>query len=216
MQTIVRKEFQTEIRSAAGLASATLFGLLTVVSIAYSAFGVSLSGTLVAGMMWVTFAFSAVIGTPRSFIAEEEAGTMNLLRLWADPFSIYWGKFLFAAIIALVQSLVFALLFLLFVSKTPQEPALLIVSVIFGTISLTSSSLLCGAIASAGGSRTTLAAALALPLMLPLMLLCVSSTRAALGDGIVDSGWRAALGLVGYAAISLGISPYLYAAIWKS
>lgn len=215
IRAVFLKEARTEFRSQAGLMSAGLFGLVAVVSIAMASFGIEIGGTLAAGLLWVALMFAAAIAMPRVFLLEEELGTGDLLRLWARPHSVYWGKVLFNSALMAVQGLVLSLLYLMFTSRKASNPGLFFVNVFLGSLALASAVTLCGAIAGKAANRSALAAAIAVPLVLPLASLGVSAMRSTL-DANMASGTTYTIALAGYVATLLAIGPYLYAAVWKS
>lgn len=213
---MLKKEATTEWRSLVGVAASTTFGFLSVIAIAYASFGgKELGGTLLAGQLWVALTFAAVVGLPRLFLHEHDQKTLDLLRLWTTPEIVYWGKFLFALLSLWLQGALLTALFILLMVHSVASPSLLCASLLFGLASIASVVTLCGSLAVSGSQRSTLAAAIALPLLFPLVMLCVTTSRAALGDGNLEAGWKACLGLAGYAAISLPLSPYLYKTVWK-
>jgi heme exporter protein B len=212
---VLRKEARLELRSQAGLMTAGLFCLVTVVSLAVASYGLTLSGTLDAGMLWIALMFSACLALPRTFVQEEELGTSDLLRQWAHPHAIYWGKAIFNAALMSVQGVLIGLLYVFFTSIQNPRLLLLVVSTTVGAIALASAVTLCGAVVAKASNRTALAAAIAVPLLFPLATLGVNAMAAAF-DGPLGKSWLFTGALAGYAATLFAIGPYLYAAVWKS
>jgi len=213
---IFRKEWRTEVRSLSGLLTGLLFSIVSVYAITLAAFNEAQSGTVKSGMLWVAILFSAATSLTRTFLAEEEHGTADLLRLTARPHAVFWGKSLFNIVQSLVTATVLSLLYLAFTSTHVAIPWLFVVSLIGGCLSLAGAVTLCGAIASQASNRSMLAAAIAVPLLLPLVALGVTGMRVSLGDGLLRSGESAAVGLVGYAVATLATGPYIFAAVWKT
>lgn len=204
------------MRSMSGLITAFLFSVVTVYAISFASLNVKLKPTVIAGMLWVALLFSAAASLPRTFVAEEEQGTADLLRLVARPHAVFWGKALFNIFQSLVTSFVLSFLYLGFMSATVVIPWLFTVSLVAGCLSLAGAVTLCGAIASQASNRSMLAAAIAVPMLLPLVALGVSGMRVSLGEGGASGGTSSAIGLVGYAVATLATGPYIYAAVWKS
>jgi heme exporter protein B len=213
---ILRKEVSTELRTKSGVLTSALFSSVAVVSVAFASFGLRLGGQLAAGLLWVTLLFAAVVALPRAFLAEEEQGTGDLLRLVARPHAVFWGKVLYNLLQMLSTSLLLSLLFFLLTDVSVPRPWLYLACMAAGSASLAGAVTLCGALVSQAASRSALAGAIALPLLLPLIALLVTGTGAALGAGSSASGVTAALGLAGYGATVLALGPYLFAAVWKS
>lgn len=217
IQAIFRKEWRTEIRSMSGLVTSFLFSVVTVYAISFASLNAKLSGTVVAGMLWVALLFSAASSLTRTFLAEEEHGTADLLRLVARPHSVFWGKALFNVFQSLVTGVLLSILYLGFTSTSVKVPWLFAVALAAGSLSLAGAVTLCGAIAAQASNRSMLAAAIAVPLLLPLVALGVGGMRVSLGAGDISSGGAGcAIGLVGYAVATLATGPYIFAAVWKT
>lgn len=213
---IFTKEVRTELRSRSGLMTAGLFSIVSVVAIAFASFGLALEGSLGAGLLWVALLFSSVVGLPRTFTIEEEQGTGDLLRMWARPHSVFWGKALYNLAQAVVAALVLSVLFLVLTNLTIAHPWLYLGSLFAGCCALAASVTLCGALVAQASNRAILAGAISVPMMLPLIALGIGSLKVALGSGTPESGVQAAIGLSMYAAAGFAIGPHLFAAVWRS
>jgi heme exporter protein B len=213
---VFRKEALGEFRSQTGLMTAGLFGLVAVFSLAFAAYGIKLSGTLSAGLLWVGLMFAATLTLPRAMLQEEEAGTADLLRQWSRPHPVYWGKIAFNSLLMSVEGLMLTLLFVVLTEQEPTSWPLLLCATVTGGIAIAAAVTLCGVVVARAANRTALAAAIGAPLLLPLASLGIGAMRGAFGDGLIAQGWQLTGALVGYAATLLAIGPYLYAAVWKS
>ncbi|AIE85877.1 ABC transporter involved in cytochrome c biogenesis, CcmB subunit [Fimbriimonas ginsengisoli Gsoil 348] len=213
---VMRKEFRTELRARSGVLTACLFGFTTVVALAYATFSKTLSGTIAGGLLFVGLLFASVLSMPRTFLVEEEQGTGDMLRLLARPHAVFWGKALFNFAQMLVVSFVLAGLFVLLMRVPVTVSWLLVVSLIGSSASLAAGVTLSGALVAQAANRAALAAAVALPLLLPMAALAVAGFRVALGDGVLEGGISAGIGLICYGVVSFAIGPYLFAAVWKS
>ena len=216
IKAILRKEIASELRTKSGLATVSLFSLASVVAVAFSAFNQKLSGSLSSGLLWVTLLFTAAVALPRAFVAEDEQGTGDLLKLVARPEAVFWGKALYNLGLMLITAAVLSLLFFVLVGASIDNPLLYAVCLIGSCAALAGTVTLCGALVAQAAGRGALAAAIAIPLLLPLVALGVAGIRVALGEPGLKSGEEAALGLVCYGVASMVIGPPLFAAIWKS
>lgn len=216
IRAIFDKELTTELRSKSGLFTAGLFGLVTVVAIAMSSYGIKLGGTLASGLMWVALLFSAAVAMPRTFLIEEEQRTGDLLRLWARPHAVFWGKCLYNVLQMALTGLILSALFFVLTSRSIEVPWLYVVSLFGGCTALASAVTLCGALVAQAANRSAMAAAVSVPMLLPLVVIGVSAMRVSLGEGTIESGEAAGIGLYGYAALTLAMGPALFAAVWKS
>jgi heme exporter protein B len=225
---VLRKEVQSELRSRSGLVTSALFGFCAVVTIALASFNTRLNNDIAAGLLWVVILFSSVLALPRTFLLEEEQGTGDLLRQFARPHAVFWGKALFNLLLNLTTAAVLTALFLGFTGLRVTVPWLLFLSVVAGCAALTGAVTLCGALVAGAANRATLAGAVSIPLLMPVLSMGVSGVRVALATGVFDNGpnrfaqdflfggTMATVGLVGYAVVSLALGPWLFAAVWKS
>jgi len=214
---VFRKEWRTEVRSMSGLITAFLFSVVTVYAISFASLNEKLKGTVIAGMLWVALLFSAASSLTRTFVAEEEMGTADLLRLVARPHAVFWGKSLFNIVQCVFTSSLLSIMFLGFTSAKVPIPWLFAVSLVAGCMALAGAVTLCGAIAAQASNRSMLAAAISVPLLLPLVGIGVSCMRISLGDGSLSAGGTSyVVGLIGYAGLTLATGPYLYAVVWKT
>jgi heme exporter protein B len=212
---ILRKELASELRTKSGLATVCLFSLAAIVAVAFSAFNQILSGSLAAGLLWVTLLFTSAVALPRAFVAEEEQGTADLLRLIARPEAVFWGKALFNLGLMLVTGTILSILFFVLVGSQIANPLLYAVCLLGSCAALAGTVTLCGALVAQAAGRGALAAAISIPLLLPLIALGVAGMRVALGEGLPLAGQEAAIGLVCYGVVTLTMGPPLFAAIWK-
>ncbi len=210
------KELRSELRSRSGLTTAGLFGIVTVFTIAFASMNTKLDGNIAAGLLWVAVLFSSIVSLPRTFVTEEEQGTGDLLRQWARPHAVYWGKALFNLAQLGAMSLILSFLYLGFTGLDLKIAWLYWLTLFAGCAALAGAVTLTGAIVARAANRSSLAGAIAVPILLPIMAAGVAGMRAAFGSGFAESGAMSALGLVGYAVATFAIGPWLFAAIWKS
>jgi heme exporter protein B len=95
---LVGKDLRIELRTREVIAVMALFSLLTVVLFHFS-FDVGIDPetllSVSAGMLWLAFAFSGVLGISRSFSSERQRETLRgLLLAPIDPALIYTAKLL--------------------------------------------------------------------------------------------------------------------------
>lgn len=211
----MRKEALVEARSRNGASTAGLFGLVTVFTVAFATLNSKLNGDIAAGLIWVAVLFSAVIALPRVFLTEEEQGTGDMLRLFARPHAVFWGKGLFNLGQVLLVSTVLSVLFFGFTDFQVKTPWLYWLTLTGGCAAMAGAVTLTGAIVARAANRSAVAAAVSVPILLPVMAMGVTGMRAAFDVGFFDSGTRAAWGLLSYAVATFSIGPWLYAAIWK-
>lgn len=212
---VFRKEIAAEARGRAGWLTSLLFGVSAVVGVSFSTTSAKLSPALAGGLLWVILLFAATVVLPRTFTTEEETGTGDLLRLWARPHAVFWGKALFNLAFLLVISLPLVVLFSLLTDLAILRPGLMLAALLGTCGSLAGGVTLCGALVSQASQRSFLASAISLPLLIPILAMGVTAFRAVFESVAMTSGPPAALGLICYAVASLAIGPYLFAAVWR-
>ena len=224
---VLKKEAATEWRTKTGLMTGGLFGLSTVAALALAfynknpnrldaQFGDHPMKDVCASLIWTILLFSSVLSLPRAFLAEEENGTADLLRLMARPHAVFWGKMLFNLLQTWVGGLALGGLFVGTVRLEVPHVGLFVLCLLGGGAAIAGAVTLCGAIVAQAANRSALAGAVAIPLLLPLLQWGVTGLRAALGVERMGYGVNAAMGMGCYAVAAIVIGPYLYAAVWKS
>jgi heme exporter protein B len=207
------KEWRSEMRARAGLATTALFSFGAVVAVATAAFNLRVDASLGAGLFWVVAAFAAAVGLPRTFLGEEEQGTGDLLRLAGAPAAVFAGKAAYNAILLLAVCLLLAALFVGFVGLRVVNPALFLASVGLGSLALSGAMSIVAALVAQGENRALVAGAAGIPLLLPILLIGVSATRGGFDEIYRASAERSTLGLLGYALLMLVIGGPIYTAV---
>lgn len=211
---VVHKELLAEMRNRSASFTALMLSLSTVFTMAFAFFGRTLTGDGGAGLLWTALLFAGVGTLARAFVAEEEQGTGDLLRMWARPHSVFWGKAIFAFLQMSVTAAMVSTLFLMLTGLPVTNLTVLILSLGGGAAALAATITFSSALISKGANRGTLAGVIALPLLVPLVALGVTAGRAAFGDNI-QHGWEATIGIWMYALVVLMIAPHLFAALWR-
>lgn len=214
---ILQKDIKLELRSRVGINSLILF-VVTALFIAF--FGVgqdSLTPRVEAALLWIVVLFAAALGLGRTFVAEEEQQTTLLLKLHADPLSIYVGKLLFNFLLLSVVNLLATGIFVVLLNKSVTNPVLLLVVVLGGALALAgSTTLLSSLIVHAGG--VGLLPVLLFPLLLPLMgalvnatKLCISGTPILSVSGVLQENLTT---IYAFAGVTITASVLLFDQVW--
>jgi len=211
---VLRKELITEFRTKNGLLTSGLFGFVTVVTLNLAMFSVSKNADMAAGLYWVAVLFASILALPRTFLVEEDQGTGDLLRLIAQPHSVFWGKALFNLLLILAIGLGLSGLFVTLMETKVVYAGLFFGSIVTGCASLAGAVTLCGALVARAANRFALAAAVSAPLLLSILSFGVSTMRTALGAGGTN-GWTLVMGAFCYAVVLFAIGPWIFAAVWK-
>lgn len=208
---LVWKDILLELRSRDIVISVLVFGLLVAV-VFHFALDVSPQRVteLAPGILWVAFAFAAILAMNRAFVVEKEQGTLEGLLL--SPISrdaIFFGKvmasFLFMLIVEGALLPVFAVLF----SFTPFSFTL-ILTIVLGTLGFATVGTLFSAIAVQTRSREIMLPVLLFPITLPVIIGAVEVSAQAISGGLggAASRWLPLLGV--FDALYLVICPWAF------
>jgi heme exporter protein B len=188
---------------------------VTVFTLAFAFYGRELTSEAASGMLWAALLFAGVGTLTRAFVAEEEQGTGDLLRMWARPHAVYWGKVTFAFLQMSGTAGLVALLFLVLTGVGVSNYAMLLLTLLGGSAALAGMVTLVSALISRGNNRGTLAGVVALPLLIPLVALGVTAGRSALDGLAPTAGWSSCAGVWLYTLLVLATAPYQFAAVWS-
>ena len=191
---IARKDLRIEMRTKDVVTSVGLFALLVVVATSFS-FPTSGAGRqgVAAGMLWMAFLFSCLLGLGRSFALEKEEGNMEgLMSSPAPRESIYLGKMLSNLIFTGLVELAIIPIFLILLQLHPGKGiALLVLTAILGTLCIVTVGSLFAAMAVNTRTREAILPVLVIPVAVPVVIASVKATEAAfLGHSVASAqGW---------------------------
>lgn len=140
---------------------------------------------LIAGIIWVAFTFTGIIGLGKSFTSELQNDCLESLQMCPAPKgAIYLGKvaanFLF---MLSVEILLFPLFVLFFNLDVIEAVGILLIIFFLATLGLSSVGTLFSALTVQIRAREVMLPVLLLPLAVPVMIAAVEATRGALsGD----------------------------------
>ncbi len=215
---VFAKELRSELRSRVALNAIGLFGLTTLVAVAYQIGPYRIQEQdrphLLSALLWVILFFAATSGLSRVFVKEEDAHTAKTLRLAARPQAVLAGKFLFnlvllAALYAFIVPLYCALM-----SYAVEGVLGLTLVLAAGAVALAATSTMVAAIIARASGSTTLFAILSVPLVLPLLVMLIQGTRAAAGSAALVEVVPALRGIVSMGGATLIVSVYLFPVVW--
>lgn len=178
---IVQKDIATELRTKENLSAMIVFSLLVLVifNFAFELQGVDIT-VLGAGVLWVAFTFSGILGLGRSFAAEKDKGSLEgLLLSPVDRGAIFLGKAVSNLIfITIMEAVTLPLFALLNNAAIPWWP--IIPYIVLGTIGFAAMGTLLGAVAASTKMREVMLPILLFPVSIPLLMAAVKLTGGAL------------------------------------
>lgn len=218
-KAILRKDIVMELRTFEMLTSMGLYTLLTLViyQIALSQSGSGFDIRLIAaGLLWLAFVFTSMLGLNRSLVHEKDQGCLEALLLSpVDRPVIFFAKAVGnLTFLLIVQVLTIPLFFVMFLSERPigGDWWMIPVSLLVGSIGIAGVGTLLATISVNTRGRDFILAVLFVPIMYPLLLATVGATACGvLGNpGYVATFWSDIALAGGYDAIMLLAAYGLY------
>lgn len=211
---VFEKDFKLELRSRYAINMLMMF-VLAVIALVMIALGrETLSVNVEAALIWIVVLFAASLGLGRSFVSEDERGTMLFLRLNVPASRVYAGKLLYNFVLMLVVEAVALFAFAVLLSLQVIDWGLFVTLLVLGALGLAGATTLLAAIIARAANRGPLLPVLAFPLLIPLLLSAVNASVAALAGG----GWAEARGdlltLVGFSGAVISASIVLFDFVW--
>lgn len=215
-KALIIKEFRDDFRSRSGWLTGLALTFITAITMGMASYGKTLDGVVASGLIWAALLFASASALPRAVIAEDERGTADMLRLWLPPSVVFWGKFSHNLLTMLVHAAIVGYVYTGIASIEIVRNGWFLLVLAGSAAALSGSVTVCSALVSQAAQRTTLAGAIALPLLLPLVFLGVAAMRVALGDPVTSGGVSSLAGLWLYAAASIGLGPLIFETVWKT
>ncbi|MEW6244780.1 MAG: heme exporter protein CcmB [Bacillota bacterium] len=210
---VLHKDIVAEFRTRHAVNSLIMFGVTTLVAVSFAMGPFGLSSHVLAALLWIILFFSAMAGLSRSFVKEEETGTIMALKSSADPTMVLLGKMMFNLILLAALEIVIVPLFFVMMDTWPSAPTRFFAVLLLGSLGLSAVSTAVAAIVSKAGSKGALFSVLAFPVLLPLLLSSISGTASALEGA--SPVWPELRLIVGYSGILITASFMLFEYIWE-
>ena len=208
---ILGKDLRAELRTLQSLPAMALFAVTTFVIFRFGLDRTALSGSLAAGVLWVTLLFAAILGINRLFVSEREEGGFDAIRLAPIDRTAVFGAKAAALLVYLVAlELVVVPVFAVFFLDSAAALAPLALVLLLADLGLAATGTLISSMAVNSRARDLLAPLVLLPLAVPLSIAATGAIEPLLavgGPGYDRVGtWLTVLGLydlifllVGYA-----------------
>ncbi len=213
---IFEKELRLELRSRYALNMLFMFVLSSLLLMAFAIGQDPISTRMQSALVWIVILFAASIGLGRSFVAEEERGTVLMLQLNVPGSQVYAGKLVFNYLLLLAVNAVAVGIFTIMLDLTITDPLLLGASLVLGSLGLAGATTLLSAIIARTSNQGPLLPVLLFPLLIPLLLSVVGASKNALVGGTGFEGSGADLStLVGFAGVVITASFLLFDFVWN-
>jgi heme exporter protein B len=195
-----------------------MFAVTTLIAVSFSigSFRVEEADRpfLYSVLLWIILTFSSLSGLSRSFVKEEEAGTIDILKLSARPQAVFLGKLLFNLTLLGALGLIIVPTFVLLMDYRINIPGFFVAMIISGGLGLGAGTTIVAAMMSKAGARGALFSAVSFPLLMPLMITAIKGCeRAAIG--VNSAGWPEVKIAVAYFVIMITMSLLLFPLVWE-
>ena len=213
---VLVKDLRLEFRSRYAINTLLMFVLASLVLVIYAVGQDELSTRVQSALIWIVILFSGSIGLGRSFIGEEERGTVLLLQLHTKPDMVYAGKLLFNILLILVVNSVAFVVYFGMLGIEVARPGLLAGTLVLGAVGLASTTTLLAALIARSSNQGALLPVLLFPLLVPLLLSVVHATQSALagGAGLMSASDDIKV-MIGFAGVTIAMSVFLFEYVWN-
>jgi len=210
------KDFRSELRTRYALNALVMFVVTTLSIVLFSMTEENVAVDVLAGILWVVIFFSAMSGLSRTFVNEEERGTVMTLHLLASPSAIFFGKlFVNLALVFFLNTLVVVLYLLLINGFAIQSYGIFVLTLLLGSTGLASAATIIAAIIAKANTKGTLYPVLSFPILLPLLLTVMNGTKLATGPASLSDAAVEFRILISYSVVVTAASYLLFEYVWK-
>ena len=175
--SIIRKDFQAELRSRELLGSMGLFALLSVMVFSFALELDRLARIeSISGVLWVTIVFASILGLNRSMAMERDQGNLDALLIAPiHRAAIFVGKLVGNFVFTLVIGLLLLPLMTILYNVSLINVSLILV-LLLGTLGFTTLGTLLAAMTVQTRAREALLPIVMMPVVLPLLLAAVQAS----------------------------------------
>ena len=212
---VLQKDLMLEMRSRYALNMLLMFVLSSLLLISLAIGQNEISEHMQVALLWVVIMFSAAIGLGRSFVSEEERGTVLLLQLNVPGTQVFAGKLVFNFLLLLTVDVLSLTIFAFLLNMPIVNLPLLSLSLLLGSVGLAGATTLLAAIIARATNRGPLLPVLLFPMLIPLLLSVVHASRQALTGGLGWPGAQTELVTMGaFAGVVITAAFLLFEYVW--
>lgn len=212
---VLTKDLQSELRSRYAINTVLAFVGASLLLILFALNAERLPPTPQSALVWIVILFAALSSLSRSFVAETDRKTFDLMRLHGKASEIFIGKLCYNYLFTLSVNLATFLIYIFLLGMPIADGLAFVLVLLLGTAGLSGVSTMLGAIVSQADRKGAIFSVLSLPLLFPLILILVRTTRAALIEGFTDNYLNDFWALLGYAGVTITAGILLFDYIWE-
>lgn len=212
---VFKKDIRIEFRTRFAFNMVLAFVVASLLLILFTLKAQNLEPQPKSGLVWIVILFAALSALGRSFIAETDRQTYDLLRIYAKGTVVYLGKLFYnTAFTLLINVVTFVIYIFLMNLRIASYPAFFVM-LIFGTLGLSSVSTMTAAIVSQADRKGAIMSVLSIPLFMPLFMLLSRITKAAFIDPTLFGLNSDLMALVGFVGVTITAGIMLFDFIWE-
>lgn len=213
--TIFKKDVKTEFRTRFAFNMVIAFVISSLLLVMFTLKAQELNPTPKSGLIWIIVLFAALSSLGRSFMAETDKNTYNLLRLNATGSSVFVGKLLYNCAFSLLINTFTLVVYMFLADIVVASWTSFFVVLFLGTIGLSSVSTMIAAIVSQADRKGSIFSVLTIPLFIPFILLLTSITKEAFVSGSQDGFNNDFAALIGFIGVTITAGIVLFEFIWE-
>ncbi|HLP16176.1 MAG TPA: heme exporter protein CcmB [Bacteroidota bacterium] len=213
---LVEKEIRSEFRTRYALNALMMFVITTLSIILFSFGGETVPTDVLCGLLWIVIFFSAMSGLSRTFVAEEERGTVMTLQLMTHSSTVLTGKLVYNCLLALALNLFIGLAYQIIVPDfTVRTQSIYWTTIVLGSLGLAVASTLLAAIIAKANTKGTLYPVLAFPILLPILLTAIKATKQAADGAFFAEVLQEFQIMLAFAVAYVALSTVVFEYIWN-
>lgn len=213
---VFSKDFQSELRTRYALNALLMFVITTLSIILFALGSETASPEILSGVLWVVIFFSTMSGLSRSFVSEEERGTVLTLQLISRPSSVYFGKLFFNLLLLSGTNALTVVLYLIVIPNfVVRSIDIFLLTMALGTCGLAGSATIIAAIIAKANTKGTLYPVLSFPILLPLFLAVIRATQLSVEGAAFAEAFGEFQILISYIVVMTAASYLLFDYVWK-
>lgn len=211
------RDLKSEFRTRYAINAILMFALTTLITVSFSIGSFRISEQdrpfLYATLLWIILIFSALSGLSRIFVKEEEAHTVDILKLSSRPIAIFLGKLFFNMTLLCLLELTIVPLFVILMGYNIENLLYFSTLIIISGLGLSAGTTIIAAMIARASVKGALFSVLSFPLLFPLMIISIKGCeKAALNIGV--AGWHEVKIALAYLIVMITISLFLFPIVW--
>ena len=177
---LVAKEIRLELKQKYVINGILLY-LVSTIYVTYLAFENTITGETWNSLFWIILLFVAVNGISKSFVRESPARHLYYYTI-VSPQAVVLSKILYNLLLMAILSVLSFGFFLLLMGNQVVNIPLFLLTLVFGSLGLSSVLTMVAAIASRASHNFSLMAILSFPIILPLLAVLMKVSHTAISS----------------------------------